>query len=36
MPALISRALIILLTIASAAAQAQDGNADLYDGRPPY
>lgn len=31
MPALISRALIILLTIASAAAQAQDGNADLYD-----
>ena len=31
MPAFISRALIILLTIASAAAQAQDGNADLYD-----
>ncbi|MBF8161201.1 alginate O-acetyltransferase AlgF [Ectopseudomonas hydrolytica] len=31
MPAFISRALLILLTVASVAAKAQDGNADLYD-----
>ena len=31
MPAFISRALLILLVMTSAAAQAQDGNADLYD-----
>lgn len=31
MPAFISRALMILLTITGATAQAQDGNADLYD-----
>ncbi|MDR8013746.1 alginate O-acetyltransferase AlgF [Ectopseudomonas guguanensis] len=31
MPAFLSRVLLILLTVASAAAQAQDANADLYD-----
>lgn len=31
MPAFLSRVLLILLTVTSAAAQAQDANADLYD-----
>ncbi|MFN3767965.1 alginate O-acetyltransferase AlgF [Ectopseudomonas guguanensis] len=31
MPAFLCRVLLILLTVASAAAQAQDANADLYD-----